>query len=261
VAVSLRRPALLSALALLALSLWEIARLVSAHAGAPTDEEWRQAAASVQGSFQRGDLIVFAPRWVDPVGRLHLGHLMTVDDAARMDGVRYPRVWEVSIRGAHAPEVAGERAKLELRHGPVLVRLFERSAPAVTWDLRERAKLLEVDFQPRRCVPLRPSLPGGPPARLDVGSVPLGTELAVYAGISDFRSRRENQDAALLRVLVDDVEVAAGRIANSSGWRALPVAVTSPGPHQVVFEATVEPRAGASNGRLDLCLAAEARQP
>ena len=54
-----------------------------------------------------GDLIVFAPAWVDPVGRLHLGDLIPIEMAARMDADRYGTIWELSIRGARAPETRG----------------------------------------------------------------------------------------------------------------------------------------------------------
>ena len=57
---------------------------------------------AVTADFKTGDLIVFAPRWLDPVGRRWLGSLLTVADAGRLDDARYARVWEVSIRGAGA---------------------------------------------------------------------------------------------------------------------------------------------------------------
>ena len=60
---------------------------------------------------------------------LHLGDLVSVEMAGRSDADRYARIWEVSIRGAHAPDVAGARLAHESRHGRVRVALL-RAAPA-----------------------------------------------------------------------------------------------------------------------------------
>ena len=76
---------------------------------------------------QPGDLIVFAPRWNDPVGRLHLGDLIPVEMAGRLDGERYGRIWELDIRGARAPETRGLTAAEVHDVGGVTVRRFERA--------------------------------------------------------------------------------------------------------------------------------------
>ena len=73
---------------------------------APTDADWAAAARDVRAGFRPGDLIVAAPAWADPIMRLHLGDLIPPAVAARMDDARFARVWEVSQRGAHAPEAA-----------------------------------------------------------------------------------------------------------------------------------------------------------
>jgi hypothetical protein len=241
--------AVLCAFAVVVIAVWEIAVLARARTSAASDEDWQAAAAWVRERHRGGDLIVFAPGWVDPVGRRWLGDLLPIPVAARMDDARYPRVFEVSIRDAVAPEARG--TVVAERDGPVRVRLLERPAPRVTWDLGERAVLREVDFTPRRCVPLRPD------GTLDFPGVPLGSELVVYAGIADFRSRRANRAVASVRVLVDDVEVSRAEIGNGSGWHRLPVATTTPGVHHVVFAATSPGKKDA----LDLCLFAEARTP
>jgi hypothetical protein len=245
-----KRPATLCALLLLALAVWEIAELIHVARAAPTARDWQQARAAVDEQFQRGDLLVFAPTWVDPLARMYFGDLMSVDDAARMDAARYGRVWEISIRGASSPDATGTTA-FDARFGAVRVRRVERTAAHVTWDTRSQARLLEVDFAPRQCVPLHP------PGTLDAGTVPLGAQLVVYAGISDFRARRENRAIALLRVLVDGTEVARAAIGNASGWRGLTPIATTPGPHTLLFEST--PLFG-NPARLDLCVAAEARE-
>ena len=241
--------AVLCAFAVVVIAVWEIAVLARARTEAPTDEDWQAAATWVRERHRGGDLVVFAPAWVDPVGRRWLGDLLPIPIAARMDDARYPRVFEVSIRDAASPEATGRL--VEESPGRVKVRLLERPAPRVTWDLRDRAVLREIDFTPRLCVPLRPD------GTLDLPGVPLGTELVVHAGIADCRSRRANRAVAALRVLVDEVEVSRADIGNASGWHRLPVATTTAGLHRVRFVAT----ASGKKDALDLCLFAEARTP
>jgi hypothetical protein len=240
----------LAAAALLALAIWEIATLLHVHAAAPADADWDAAAAFVRAGFAPGDLVVFAPEWSDPVGRLHLGDLLTIHDAARMDAARYGRIWEVSQRGATAADADGP-VGLEREFGALRVRRHDHSAARVTWDLRDRAKLLEVGYAPRECVEVRA------PSTLDVGSVPLASRLVVRAGLADFRARRDNRATALVRVLVDGAEAASAEIGSESGWVALPPIATTPGAHRVAFETRIA--GGGQPAILPACIAAEAR--
>ena len=89
-------------------------------AGSRTAADWDAAAAEVRAGFQPGDLIVFAPAWSDAVGRLHLGDLIPPEMAARADESGYRRVWEVSIRGARAPETLADVVKAGLLDGAAL---------------------------------------------------------------------------------------------------------------------------------------------
>jgi len=88
-------------------AVWETCATPRDAAALPTDKTWQAAAQVVRAGYEPGDLIVFAPAWIDPMGRMQLGDLIPVDMAARMDGARFGRIWEISIRGAHAPETAG----------------------------------------------------------------------------------------------------------------------------------------------------------
>src|SRR4051812_1822482 len=105
-----RRPirARLAAAGLALLAVWEVVVLVSAGQSAPSPRDWQTAAAAIPATLHDDQLIVFAPRWIDPVGRQWLGGRMSLDQVARMDAVRYREIWEVSIRGASAPELAGQ---------------------------------------------------------------------------------------------------------------------------------------------------------
>lgn len=257
-----RRPAFLMATALVVLAAWELAVVVRSGASAPADDDWRSAAAEVERSWRPDDLIVFAPEWIDPVGRKWLGARISVEQAARMDAERYGRIWELSIRGARALETARLPSPAYQRDfGAVRVRRFDRSARIVAWDTLARSRLVEVDFQPRLCVPIAPSPRGSPPARLDFGLVPLGDTLRVFAGLADFRTRRENRSRALVTVRVGGVQVATATVGNDSGWVQLSDIATARGRGEVVVEATVDPaRGSATAATLNLCVAAEALQ-
>ena len=88
VAVPTSRPspiAIVPALILIAIATWETCATPRDAASTPRDESWDTAEKVVRAGHQPGDLIVFAPDWIDPVGRLHFGDLIPVDMAARMD--------------------------------------------------------------------------------------------------------------------------------------------------------------------------------
>ncbi len=247
----MKRPALLAATALLALAVWEVVVLLRARAAAPEETDWKAARATVERDVRPGDLIVFAPHWVDPVGRKHLGDLLTVHDVARMDEARYARVWELSIRDASFG--LGGKVALDERHGAVRVRRFEREPADVLWDLRERGQLFEVDYQGRWCTPVRV------PGRLELGSRPLGRTLAARAGLENFRARRDNRAFADVRLLIDDQEVARASVGSESGWVAL-TAETTPGAGKITVETRVDPERGGAPAVLPLCVAMEARR-
>jgi hypothetical protein len=169
-----------------------------------------------------------------------------------MDDARYPRVWEVSARGADAPEGRGEVTRDE-RHGALRLRLWERPAARVTWSLRARATLNEVDFTGRLCAVVRA------PGRIDIADAPLGTRLAVRAGLADFRARKENRAFARVVVLIDDQPVSEiGGLGTDSGWVALPAARTTPGHARVSFVTEVDRSRGGPPEVLPVCIAAEA---
>ena len=248
----------IAAALLLLLAFWEIAALVAARESAPTSRDWTAAAAAVRAAADRDALIVFAPRWIDPVGRLWLGDHISLDQAARMDSARYRQVFELSIRGATAPDVAGETAASDQRFGEVRVRQFIRPAPAVTWALTEGAHVHEVDFEPRKSV-LVELAHAYEQRQVRFDRVTLGAELHVYAGLADYKTRTDNRATALLRVMVDGEEVSRASVANDSGWLALPVAATRPGPHDVEFVARIQDARQPIH--VALAFAAESRTP
>ncbi len=261
-------------LVLAAFSVWSTCRVVGAGAGVPDDDAWQAASKAVRAEHRAGDLIVFAPRWIDPVGRLHLGDLIPIEMAARLDGDRYGVIWELGIRGARAPETRGLSPASQRRFGGVVVRRFERAPAVVLSDLVAIAAaapgslqlggavarppqvvLAEVGFEPHRCVQVTPA--AGQEMTVTFPAVTLGTELVGAVGLADVFTRRDVRTPIELVVTAGGREVAKARAGVNSGWVRWRGA-TTPGSGDVVVTARA---LGGSKGRDRLiCFAAEARR-
>ncbi|MGH7338846.1 MAG: hypothetical protein ACREI7_14795, partial [Myxococcota bacterium] len=245
---------LVPAVFLVAIAIWEIVATVRAPDGVPGDGEWRQAAAYLRERRAAGELIVFAPRWVDPVGRSHLGDLISLEDAGRMDAARYGVVWELSIRGARAPEARGRQVEETASFGGVSVRKLRGTPVVVVSDLRDsarRVELVEVGFEPHRCALVIP--PPGKSVTNDHGRVQLGRTLVGQVGLADVFTRRDIRAPGELEVRIDGASVAAVRVGVEDGWVRF-AAATEPGEHHVEVIAT----ASARDRRI--CYAIEARR-
>lgn len=234
--------ALVPAVILIVVAVWEIVATVRAPDGVPGDDDWARAAAWVRERQAPGELIVFAPGWVDPVGRMHLGDRIAIEDAARADDAPYGVVWELSIRGEAAPEAAGRRVEAVERFGGVRVRKLVREPARVLWDARRgaaRVDVVEVGFAPRRCVLVVP--PPGRPQTIDHGRVPLGSTLVGYVGLADVFTRRDIRDPGELEVRVDGAAVATVRAGVDDGWVRFEVPTTA-GEHDVEVVASARAR-------------------
>ena len=254
---------LVPALLLLVIAGWELVATRHAATSVPDDAAWARAAEVVRAGHQPGDLILFAPRWVDPVGRMHLGDLMPIAMAARMDAARYGRIWELSIRGARAPETAGLSPVETSDRGGVTVRRFERPPAIVLADVRERVlaakaelvtprvELAEVGYEPHRCILAVP--PAGKPARITFPQLPLGAELVGYVGIADAFTRRDDRTPVRISVEIAGQAVASATAGVDDGWVRF-AAATTPGTADVTFVLSAE-RPGRQ-----LCFAAETRR-
>lgn len=101
----------------------------------PPDRDWRAAREFVETQAKPEDLVAFAPRWADPIGREQFGPRMaTLVREARADESRFPRAFEVAIRGAHDPGLHGWRRADERRFGGVAVTTWENPAPMPVLD-------------------------------------------------------------------------------------------------------------------------------
>ena len=226
----------------------------------PDDAVWHAAGQVVRAGFQRGDLIVFAPGWIDPIGRRELGDLMSIQDAARMDAARYGRIWELSVRGAQAPEVAGLTAVSDEDRDGVAVRRYAQTPAVVVGDVLDRAAsaigghpalvLAEVGFAPHRCLQISPS--PGVPLRLTFPAFPLGAQLVGYVGIADVFTRRDVRSPVQLAVEIAGTQIASAEAGVDDGWVRF-AAPTTPGLTDVTFVLR------AADANRTLCFAAEAR--
>jgi hypothetical protein len=284
-----RIPVVVAALVLL-LALVESVNAVVAPTLAPTDKDWKAAAAKVRSGFRPGDLIVAAPAWADPLMRSQLGDLVPQAVAGRMDAARYGRIWEISQRGARAEDTLGARATASSRHGRLTATLWERHAAQVTFDFVSAWRKAGFWFEPTggtdtpcantgerfQCpagaslapelvevdTTLRNGLGVEPVERatlvLEYRDVPLGHELAVAAGLHNVWLRKSGDGTVKLRVLLDGRALGTIAASSMSGWSESRFDTSaSAGRTGVVrFEITVD-RAHARH----LGFAAEARNP
>jgi hypothetical protein len=263
------RSGLVLVVLLAALAIWESAFALFEPRGEATEADWQSAEKTVRASFQPGDLIVFAPAWADPIGRQHLGDLMPLEMVARADADRYRRIFEVSLRGGHAPEVKDAHRLSESTHGRVHLALYEKGAVAVAYDFTSHLgeasvslrsggeekpclvassaafacpggeverRTFEVDYQPRRgiLVPVQP----GKTTVLDFDHVGGGL-LVGYTGMNDYYARKNAQGLVDFHVLVDGHERLKKQQGNA-GWNRFEIDLSkepgSSGSHDVRFE-------------------------
>jgi hypothetical protein len=224
---------------------------------------WQKAATLVRDGYQAGDLIVFAPRWIDPVGRWQLGDLISVDVAARMDAAKFARIWEVSMRDQHAPEVAGLTATQTRELDDITVRLYTRTPAIVVSDISDAMstarvegpaqptlELAEVGYEPHRCIQVTP--PPHSSVRITF-QLTLGTKLVGYVGLADVFTRRSPRGPGRLGVEIAGKVVAKAVAGVDDGWVRFETA-TTPGTADVTFVAS------ADDPQRLICFAAEARQ-
>lgn len=95
------------------------------------DSDWAAARDAVKAELKADDLVLFAPFWADPIGRQVFGdELAGLAREARPDETRFARAFEVGVRGAHRPEIAGWKRVSERAIGKVTLGVYENPAPA-----------------------------------------------------------------------------------------------------------------------------------
>jgi hypothetical protein len=259
------------ALLLVMVSLWEVVAVSRASARAPGEEDWRALSSAVRAAHAPGDLILFAPGWIDPLGRHHLGDLIPLEMAARMDAARYATILEVSERGARAPETEGLEAVESHQFGRLELRRYRKKAAAVATDFADPAALAgaqvsgpsrgrpevrmeEVGFAPHRCVLVVPA--PDQTVRIIYPAARLGDEVVGYVGLADVFTRRDVREPARLVVSIDGRAVADVTVGVDDGWVRFAAPTRAGAVAAVEFAATaVGPRARDRR----VCFAAEAR--
>lgn len=204
-------------------------------AGPPASKEnWRQAAKTVRGEFKEGDLLLFAPKWIDPKGRLHLGDLLDLNQMSRPDEAAFSRIWVVGLQGQRRSETGDARLLKRHQLGDLEVSLYERSTDPALYDFYEkiheatvqmvrpdgsisqicpydrrrrrhqcragwnnvRQKLAEVDFTLRRCLYAHPV--DKETLEIHFPKAQLGTRLVIYTGLDGYDPRLKARRAVYL---------------------------------------------------------------
>lgn len=107
-------------------SVVELLLHVKQTSGVVPEDDWGKAREVVKADLKPDDLVTFAPFWADPLGRRSFGpEIATLKREGRSDERRFARAWEVSIRGAHDPSLAGWKKLKEQTTGGVTSTLFE----------------------------------------------------------------------------------------------------------------------------------------
>jgi len=287
-----RLPLVLLALVML-LAAVEVGATLVQHARVPSDADWNAAARKVRAERKPGEPVLFAPHWVAPLGRLHLGDQLPMELQLLSDVDRYPRVFEVSIRGARHPWLEGQRATSSWQLGGVRVALYQRPTPAqVRFDFTHNVRqaqvtrigrdvvhcpfratdsrfacdpargwnwvgsyLAEVNHQPYRCIFVNPV--DGHVMRITFPAVVLGGSLVGYTGIDDFENRKRSKEPVLLKTLVGPRQVGAIQHQNDWPWHRFTIDTheLAGQTHPVSFEVTAT-RAYARS----FCFSAETRK-
>jgi hypothetical protein len=251
---------LLASVAIVILALAETAVALIAPLRAPSDAHWRAAAAEVRAGFRAGDLVVAAPAWADPILRVHLGDLIPVEVAGRLDDERFGRVWEIDQHGARAEAAARGDVTHTRRFGALTVRLVERAPEVVRYDFLARwtdaevvrrdgagntmacpnqgdrfqcpdisynfvrRQIVEVDNRLRRALLAQP-VPGATVV-VEFPAAQLGRSLVVAAGLHNTWMRKEARGPVDLRVVVGTGPGVVARTfttRNDDGWNRLHV--------------------------------------
>jgi hypothetical protein len=285
----LRLKVLLLALGLLGLVGWEATATLIQHSAAPTPADWRAAVERVKQERKREEPVLIAPAWAEPLGRMHLGDQLSLEQHLLPDVDRFGRVWELSVRGRRHRWLESLRPAKQWELGGVTLSMFEKPPKKVSFDFTGRIlearvdrqgsraaqckkrgrrfvcdprqgwnwvgpRLAEVNYEPHRCIHAHPV--DGHVLRITFPAVALGRELVGYTGIDDYDNRKRGNKPVTLRVYVGPRLIGTIVHQNRWGWRRfnLSSAAMRGQTHPVRFEITAEGAYART-----FCFAAEAR--
>jgi hypothetical protein len=237
---------------------------------APSEENWKAAAEQIEADKGKHDLVVIAPEWAVQ-GRVHLGHLISLRDLGRFDASRYDRLFEVSFRGACAPEAEGLEPESETHFGELTLRRYDLPSRAeVVYDLFDELGKCRAEGMPpprprvltdhwfgtRLVVPIRLRRR---PVALTCNDVPLGTVLRGYGmvGRLDYRKHALPQGQPIeMSFSVDGERVGAVSIGNFDPLEPFEIPLRGQGTGTLRIEITAPDHEKRAFG-----LAADVRRP
>ena len=116
----------------------------------PKVDDWNAATAWIHQEAGEKDAFLAAPTWADPLMRLHLGDLLSLENAARSDLAPFERLWEISIRG-HRSDAVEREPDVVRSFGTVMVRRWELGSSSVLYDFNAHTRDAEVRAGDRSC--------------------------------------------------------------------------------------------------------------
>lgn len=211
--------------------------------------------------------VFVASDWLAPRARMELPHARSWASLAPPDLRGVPSFWvighgrDVWSRSLHAeleglpmPELValhsiGALMLAEYRQddpGEPLWSLLERdltisssagrcTGKRETWgckDGRVHARVVEVDYRPRRCLAI--ALDEGSGATIELGKLELGNRLRGHVGFADFNARLRADPTVVLEAEIDGEVAARWLFTDDQGWAAFALA-TVPGKHRVTL--------------------------
>ena len=270
---------------------WETGATLIQHNEAATDEDWKKAAEKVRAERKPTEPVLFAPHWADPMGRAAMGPSLELDMLTLSDVDRYPRVWQLSIRGKRHPWLEGLSPSRSFSEGQVRVDVFDKEPAEVLFDFtRSMLKAAKVERQGRdlvqcplrnkrfRCDPRQGWNWAGPHLaevghrpyrcifvhpvdrhvmRVKFPAVKLGRSIVVYTGIDDFENRKRAKLPVQLTVTVNRKPVGSTEHKNDSGWQRYTADTSryAGQTHEVSFEVAAKGAFART-----FCFSAEARK-
>jgi len=93
-----------------------------------SEAEWATIAAEAKRERKADDVVVFAPTWYAPVGRMHLRDALTMADQGHADVTRYARALEISVGSESNPEVAAWPVVSDKLSGKLHIRVRQNPA-------------------------------------------------------------------------------------------------------------------------------------
>ncbi|MCD6500075.1 MAG: hypothetical protein J7M25_17420 [Deltaproteobacteria bacterium] len=219
------RLATASLAAVMLLAIVETVAVTMASRNQVSPQTWDQIETLIRREFHPGDLIIFAPDWMAPIGRLHVGDLLDVQQVSRPDSDGYSRIWVIARAGFGTSDTNGASLQWSRSVGGLTVRLYHRQPALVTFDFYEhvpegfvrmmdkrghqaqvcrwdpsrhrhqcrrgwnnvRQKLGEIGYHLRRCLYAHPV--DGKILELRYEKVLLGDSFVFYTGLDNYDSR------------------------------------------------------------------------